>query len=86
MKMYIVFNQTDGILASADYMTEAQADTFIRNFPKRFAHQGFYRTSGGEHIDPADVVLEKQEAYEDDDDMFDKPTDDDYQDYYGDDF
>src|SRR3972149_781008 len=47
---WIVMNNTDGIVASPDVMTKAEADKFIKDFPLRFKHQGFYRTSRGERI------------------------------------
>lgn len=55
--MYLVFNRTDGIYASNDEMTKKEAERFVRDFPKRFAHQGYYLTSSRVRIDPREVVL-----------------------------
>jgi len=56
---YIVYNQTDGIIASPDsFKSPVEAEVFITNFRKRFRFQGFYLTSDMIKIDPADVELE----------------------------
>ena len=58
-KEYIVFNRTDGITASpVAYTTREEAEQFIKDFPKRFAHQGYYLTSRMERISPEQVILE----------------------------
>lgn len=69
-KNVLVWNATDGIYASPEYMTDADADKFINEFPKRFAHQGYYLTSKWERIDPSQVVLQK---HIDDDDGDEQP-------------
>ena len=60
--MFAVFNATDGFFASPDHLISEDADTFIRNFPKRFERQGYYKTGRGERINPNDVILEKQQV------------------------
>lgn len=57
-KTFLVFNATDGIYASPDEMTKAEAEKFVREFPRRFDRQGYYLTSSRVRIDPADVKLE----------------------------
>jgi hypothetical protein len=55
---FMVWNATDGIYASGDiFPTKKAADAFVRSFPKRFAGQGYYLTSGRERIFPEDVDL-----------------------------
>ncbi len=55
--VYMVFNATDGIPASPNWMTWTQAEAFARSFPKRFATQGYYATSRRNRISPEEVVL-----------------------------
>jgi hypothetical protein len=57
MKKYIVLNVTDGITASPEEFTKAQAERFVKNFPKRFKIQGYYRNNRMEKMNPNDVVL-----------------------------
>ena len=64
-KLFIVFNETDGVPVTHEPVSEEQADEIIKSFPDRFKHQGYYLTSGRERIDPKDVVLVKH-GYEDD--------------------
>lgn len=62
MKQYVIYNATDGILASPDTFTDEEADQFIQDFPKRYEHQGYYLTANWERISPSSVVLLKQEC------------------------
>lgn len=56
---FIVMNITDGIHASPEvYKTRAEAEAFVKNFPKRFKLMGYYLTARQERIKPEDVVLE----------------------------
>jgi len=58
--MYLIFNATDGITATPDeYKTFSRALEALQALRRRFQSngQGFYRTAGGEHIDPARVEL-----------------------------
>lgn len=57
-KRYVVFNRTDGIFADPRIMTLDEARAFVRDFPMRFAHQGYYLTAKRERIRPEAVVLE----------------------------
>lgn len=52
-----VYNSTDGVLAWPGPLPLNQAREFIREFPKRYEKQGFYRTATGERIRPEDVEL-----------------------------
>ena len=57
--MFILWNETDGILASPDsFKTHREARAFVRAFRKRFERQGYYLTAGRERIPVASVVLE----------------------------
>jgi len=67
-QLYIVMNNTDGFSASPDPMNKKDAKKFIKDFPKRFEAQGYYRTGRGEKIDPKDVQLEMIEYTPDDED------------------
>ena len=64
-KLFIVFNETDGVPVTHEPVSEEQADEIIKFFPDRFKHQGYYLTSGRVRIDPKEVVLVKLD-YEDD--------------------
>ena len=55
---FMVFNGTDGFFASPDQMTKEEAEKFVREFPLRFAQQGYYLTSKWERINPHFVELE----------------------------
>jgi len=56
---YVVFNQTDGIMASpGSFDSKEKAEEFIKGFRERFKFQGYYFTSKMERIDPEDVELE----------------------------
>lgn len=57
-KRYIVFNETDGIVAHPTAMSLEEARTFIRDFPRRFASQGYYLTASQERIKPEEIVLQ----------------------------
>lgn len=60
-KEYIVFNHTDGIIASppdTTYATKKDAKEFIESFKQRFTKQGYYFTSNMERINPEHVDLE----------------------------
>lgn len=57
MERFIVMNETDGILASPDDFTDAEADQFIKEFPQRFERQGYYKTARGYRI-PYDEIAE----------------------------
>ncbi len=52
-----VYNSTDGVLAWPGPMPIAEAREFVRNFPKRYERQGYYRTAMGERIPPDKVKL-----------------------------
>ena len=59
-KDYIVFNYTDGVIASppdTTYATKQKAEEFIETFKQRFAKQGYYFTSNMERINPEQVEL-----------------------------
>ena len=47
-------------------MTKKEAIQFIKDFPKRFKAQGYYRTSNREMIPPESVELEMIEYTPDD--------------------
>lgn len=56
---FIVFNRTDGIVASLDdFNTKRKASEFIKIFKKRFEKQGYYFTRRMERIPISDVELE----------------------------
>ncbi len=57
-KRFLVYNLTDGIVAHPDLMTLAEARRFVRDFPGRFAGQGYYLTVRRERIRPEDVSLD----------------------------
>lgn len=60
---FLVFNGTDGVYASADeFKTKEEAEQFIKEFPKRYERQGYYRTSLWEKIDAKEVLLKIQEV------------------------
>ena len=46
-RVYEVFNETDGIPAAPERMTLAEAQSFVREFPKRFKAQGYYSSASG---------------------------------------
>jgi hypothetical protein len=55
---YHVFNATDGVYVTHTPLLQKAAMVFIEEFPKRFEHQGYYKTRSGDRIDPKDVMLE----------------------------
>ena len=56
---YLVFNKTDGIYASSEpFKTREDAEKFIKEFPKRYERQGYYRNSRMEKMRAEDVELE----------------------------
>lgn len=59
-ELYRVFNATDGIYASPDGMSDADADQFIHDFRRRFEEQGYYLDAQGQRLDPNQVILEKR--------------------------
>ena len=46
-RRYFVFNETDGVCASPDAMTHAEAEAFLAAFHKRFEAQGYYASVKG---------------------------------------
>jgi len=46
-RMYYVLNETDGVYASPDSMTRADAEAFLAEFRKRFETQGYYASVKG---------------------------------------
>ena len=52
-----VYNSTDGVLAWPGPLPLGQAKEFIREFPKRYERQRYYKTATGERIRPEDVQL-----------------------------
>lgn len=56
-RRYDVFNATDGIAATGDLLTLAEAAEFVRAFPRRFEPQGYYVTSDRHRIAPEDIEL-----------------------------
>ncbi len=66
---FLIFNETDGVYADPQPMTESQAHDYIKAFPKRFENLGYYLTSSGQHINPRDVKLVlhpyEEEQYDD---------------------
>jgi hypothetical protein len=63
---YLVFNATDGIYASPEAMTKAEAEQFIASFKERFRQQGYYKTAMGQRI-PVDAVEFELEPEEQED-------------------
>lgn len=58
-KKYVVFNRTDGIMASrGSFPSKKKANEWIVEFRKRFEVQGYYFTNNMQRIAPADVELE----------------------------
>ena len=57
MKGFLVFNNTDEVLAAPYLMSRGEASKFIMAFPKRFNGQGYYLTACGVRISPEDVEL-----------------------------
>jgi len=55
---FLVYNVTDGVLAWPELMTLADARRFVKQFPERFARQGYYLTASWERISPDAVALE----------------------------
>jgi len=55
---WLVFNATDGVLAHPEAMKKSEIEPFIRSFRNRFNRQGYYLTSRGFRIAPADIKLE----------------------------
>jgi hypothetical protein len=54
-----IFNATDGIPAmEKTFSSREEAEQAIRKFRQRFEVQGYYATSAGERIDPADIKLD----------------------------
>ena len=53
----LVFNETDGVVASPDKMTLEEAQRFVQDFPLRYKAQGYYLTADGCRISPEDVRL-----------------------------
>jgi len=54
-----VFNATDGIPAmEKTFSSPEEAERAIRKFRQRFEVQGYYLTSAGQRINPADIKLE----------------------------
>lgn len=56
-KRYLVYNRTDEVLAHPTLMTLGEAEEFIRRFPARFRHQGYYFTASQERIPAQNVDL-----------------------------
>lgn len=57
-KLFELWNATDDISAAPDlFATEAEAEQYAKEFRAGYALQGFYKTSDGWKIDPADVEL-----------------------------
>ena len=52
--VYLIYNETDGVFASPDKMTLAEAQVFVAEFPKRYQGQG---TADCIRINPTDVKL-----------------------------
>ena len=56
--MFLLWNETDGVYASPEeFKTEGEAETYAREFRKRFAAQGYYKTADGTRISPEDIEL-----------------------------
>ena len=57
--MLTVFNVTDGIPAIEEtFLSVEGAEQAIRAFRKKYEMQGYYLTSTGQRIAPADIQLE----------------------------
>lgn len=56
-ELFYVWNVTDKILANPDKMTKGAAEIFVRDWPKQFYVQGYYKTASGSRIDPDNVIL-----------------------------
>ena len=57
---WLIFNATDGVMAHPEAMKESEIEPFIRAFRNRFNRQGYYLTSRGFRIAPADIKLKAQ--------------------------
>ena len=68
-KLFMVFNDTDGVPVTYEPVTEDQADEIIKNFPERFAQQGYYLTARHDRIPARYVQLRKVEFIDDDDEQ-----------------
>jgi len=67
---YMVYNKTDRISAAPfEFDTREEAEEYKKEFPKRFEHQGFYKTFSGERIDPEDVELEIVETEDEEEEL-----------------
>jgi hypothetical protein len=60
--MFMIFNETDQVFAHPEPVTEADAAEVIQALRSRYEQQGFYRTSKGERISPAEVEYSLQPA------------------------
>ena len=69
--LFTVFNETDGIYCHPEPRTYEQCQEFVREFPQRFARQGYYMTWEGHRIPVAEVCLKILPA--EDDAPADKP-------------
>jgi hypothetical protein len=58
---YLVFNATDGVYASPDIFTRPEAEAFIAEFREWFTQPGYYKTSEGKYIRPAQIDLQLEE-------------------------
>ncbi len=54
---YLVFNVTDGILATPNLLTLAEAEAFVRDFPRGYKRRGYYLTRDQKRIAPNEVEL-----------------------------
>ncbi len=61
-QMYIIWNDTDDITASGEEFTNKEADQFIKDFPKRYEKQGYYKDNNWNKLDPKDVLLRKEKV------------------------
>ena len=58
MNKFTVFNETDGVYASAEkFDTEKEAEEFIEDYLEIYKKQGYYFTNNMRRIDPKDVEL-----------------------------
>lgn len=56
--MFQLWNETDQVFAAPDsFKTEKAAQTYAKEFRKRFAVQGYYLTASGQRISPDEVKL-----------------------------
>lgn len=56
--MFLLWNETDQVYASPEeFESERAAMEFASDFRKRFAAQGYYKTTSGERISPDAVEL-----------------------------